>query len=140
MHSCPVLLPAWARPRTRVGGVLITTTKRADVSAPFCAAFSTENIKKPVTSKTAHGLRRRLPVGFISRESSSVRTRCQHSRTVYGIRIPQGGSSAVRVLAAITCRLFCRGVPVRGCPLLALKRRKGGGGGAHDCSRSCYLV
>lgn len=75
------------------------------------ATSSTENIGRPGTYRAAGGRGRRPRPGFISRESSSVRTRCQHSRTVYGIRIPQGGSSAVRVLAAIICRLSCRGVP-----------------------------
>lgn len=97
------------RPRTRVG-TLITTTKRTSQPGSN-AASSTENIRRPATSRAARGRGRRPRPGFISRESSSVRTRCQHSRTVYGIRIPQGGSSAVRVLAAMICPLSCRGVP-----------------------------
>lgn len=63
------------------------------------AESSTEDIGRPATSRAARGRGRRPRPrpGFISRESSSVRTRCQHSRTVYGIRTPRGGSSAGRV-------------------------------------------
>lgn len=119
-------LRAVTRRPTRVCA-LITTTKPAPQPHSW-AAFSTGSTERPETSKPARGRRRRLSPGFISRESSILRTRCQHSGTVYGIRIPQGCSSAVQSVSSHYLSLSWTGARELGCLPLALKR--GGGGGA----------
>ena len=103
-----------ARP-TRVC-VLITTTKPGRRRLFPELRFQLRTSRGQKTSKWARGRRRRLGPGFISRESSILRTRCQHSRTVYGIRIPRGAHPRLRVLAAIIYRLPWRGGPEHDCP------------------------
>ncbi|XP_027411946.1 uncharacterized protein LOC113901589 [Bos indicus x Bos taurus] len=103
-----------ARP-TRVC-VLITTTKPGRRRLFAELRFQLRTSRGQKTSKWARGRRRRLGPGFISRESSILRTRCQHSRTVYGIRIPRGAHPRLRVLAAIIYRLPWRGGPEHDCP------------------------
>ena len=103
-----------ARP-TRVC-VLINTTKPGRRRLFPELRFQLRTSRGQKTSKWARGRRRRLGPGFISRESSILRTRCQHSRTVYGIRIPRGAHPRLRVLAAIIYRVPWRGGPEHDCP------------------------